>query len=418
VPSPILQGVVKRDIDRERAALTPSQRLALEQADFSLVLGGPLYQFFRRSHLSGDTFELAARRVIALSLFAWLPLLLLSAITGGLWGGATAVPFLTDVEVHVRLLVAMPLLILAELVVHRRMRLVVRQFLDRKLIPEDARPRFDDAIAALMRLRNSTAIELLLIALVYGVGVFGIWRVYAVLDQTAWITVPAVGSSGLSLAGMWYTFVSVPLFQFMLLRWYFRLFVWGRFLWQVSRIEMNLVPTHPDRVGGLGFLSSTAFAFVPLALAHGAVLSGMIAQRILHVGTSLMEFKVEIAVVVVFVQCLVFVPLLLLAPQLAQAKRNGIREYGTLAQRYVREFDAKWLRGGAPPTEGLIGSADLQSLADLGNSFEVVRTMRAALVTRDAIVQLGIATIIPLAPLLLTVMPLEELVKKLFGILF
>jgi len=418
VPSPILQGVVKRDIDRERAALTPSQRLALEQADFSLVLGGPLYQFFRRSHLSGDTFELAARRVIALSLFAWLPLLLLSAITGGLWGGATAVPFLTDVEVHVRLLVAMPLLILAELVVHRRMRLVVRQFLDRKLIPEDARPRFDDAIAALMRLRNSTAIELLLIALVYGVGVFGIWRVYAVLDQTAWNTVPAVGSSGLSLAGMWYTFVSVPLFQFMLLRWYFRLFVWGRFLWQVSRIEMNLVPTHPDRVGGLGFLSSTAFAFVPLALAHGAVLSGMIAQRILHVGTSLMEFKVEIAVVVVFVQCLVFVPLLLLAPQLAQAKRNGIREYGTLAQRYVREFDAKWLRGGAPPTEGLIGSADLQSLADLGNSFEVVRTMRAALVTRDAIVQLGIATIIPLAPLLLTVMPLEELVKKLFGILF
>jgi len=418
VPSPILQGVVKRDIDRERAALTPSQRLALEQADFSLVLGGPLYQFFRRSHLSGDTFELAARRVIALSLFAWLPLLLLSAITGGLWGGATAVPFLTDVEVHVRLLVAMPLLILAELVVHRRMRLVVRQFLDRKLIPEDARPRFDDAIAALMRLRNSTAIELLLIALVYGVGVFGIWRVYAVLDQTAWITVPAVGSSGLSLAGMWYTFVSVPLFQFMLLRWYFRLFVWGRFLWQVSRIEMNLVPTHPDRVGGLGFLSSTAFAFVPLALAHGAVLSGMIAQRILHVGTSLMEFKVEIAVVVVFVQCLVFVPLLLLAPQLAQAKRNGIREYGTLAQRYVREFDAKWLRGGAPPTEGLIGSADLQSLADLGNSFEVVRTMRAALVTRDAIVQLGIATIIPLAPLLLTIMPLEELVKKLFGILF
>ena len=418
MPSPILQGVVKRDIDRERAALTPSQRLALEQADFSLVLGGPLYQFFRRSHLSGDTFELAARRVIALSLFAWLPLLLLSAITGGLWGGATAVPFLTDVEVHVRLLVAMPLLILAELVVHRRMRLVVRQFLDRKLIPEDARPRFDDAIAALMRLRNSTAIELLLIALVYGVGVFGIWRVYAVLDQTAWITVPAVGSSGLSLAGMWYTFVSVPLFQFMLLRWYFRLFVWGRFLWQVSRIEMNLVPTHPDRVGGLGFLSSTAFAFVPLALAHGAVLSGMIAQRILHVGTSLMEFKVEIAVVVVFVQCLVFVPLLLLAPQLAQAKRNGIREYGTLAQRYVREFDAKWLRGGAPPTEGLIGSADLQSLADLGNSFEVVRTMRAALVTRDAIVQLGIATIIPLAPLLLTIMPLEELVKKLFGILF
>jgi hypothetical protein len=84
----------------------------------------------------------------------------------------------------------------------------------------------------------------------------------------------------------------------------------------------------------------------------------------------------------------------------------------------VREFDTKWLRGGAPPAEGLIGNADLQSLADLGNSFEIVRTMRAALVTRDAVLQLGIATLVPLAPLLLTIMPLEELLKKLFGILF
>jgi hypothetical protein len=72
--------------------------------------------------------------------------------------------------------------------------------------------------------------------------------------------------------------------------------------------------------------------------------------------------------------------------------------------------------------EGLIGSADLQSLADLGNSFKVVRTMRAALMTRDAIVQVAVAvavaTLLPLAPLLLTIMPLEELLKKLFGMLF
>ena len=409
---------VKEDIDRQRGALTPSQRLTLEQADFSLVLGGPVYQLFRRWHLSDEAFELAARRIIIISLFAWVPLLLLSAIAGELWGGAAAVPFLTDVEVHVRFLVAMPLLIVAELVVHRRMRLVVRQFLDRRLIPDDAMQRFDEAIASVMRLRNSTFVELLLIAIVYGLGVFVIWRLYAVLDKTAWYTVPAVVGSRLSAAGMWYTFVSVPLFQFMLLRWYFRLFIWARFLWQVSRIDLSLLPTHPDRVGGLGFLSATAFAFVPLAVAHGAVLSGMIASRILHVGTPLTAFKVEIVVVVVFVQCLVFVPLLLFAPQLAQAKRNGIREYGTLAERYVREFDAKWLRGGAPPAEALIGSADLQSLADLGNSFEVVRTMRAALITRDAIIQLAAATLIPLAPLLLTIMPVEELLKKLFGILF
>ena len=386
--------------------------------DFSLVLGGPLFQFFRRTHLTGSALELVRRRIIVISLLAWLPLLLLSALNGQLLGGAVALPFLLDVEVHVRFLVAMPLLIAAELVVHQRMRLVVTRFLERNLIPESAKPRFEAAIASVFRLRNSVLAEALLILFVYGVGVFIFRRLYGVLDTTSWETVPAVMGSRLSLAGMWYEYVSVPLFQFLLLRWYFRLFIWARFLWQVSRLDLSLVPTHPDRVGGLGFLSGTAAAFVPLAAAHGAVLSGMIANRLFFLGATLLAFKVEIAVMVVFVQFLVFAPLFLFTGQLARAKRRGLGEYGTLAERYVREFDTKWLRGGAAADEPLVGSADIQSLADLGNSYEVVRGMRVAPISRDAILQLAVATLVPVAPLLLTMMPLEELVRKLFGILF
>ena len=106
------------------------------------------------------------------------------------------------------------------------------------------------------------------------------------------------------------------------------------------------------------------------------------------------------------------------APQLAQTKRTGNREYGALAQRYVREFDTKWLRGGAPAEEALVGSGDIQSLADLSNSFEVVRTMRIAPFTKETIIILAAATVAPMAPLLLTIMPLEDLLKKLLGILF
>jgi hypothetical protein len=230
--------------------------------------------------------------------------------------------------------------------------------------------------------------------------------------------VPTNTGSSLSLAGIWYGYVSLPIFQFLMLRWYFRLFIWARFLWQVSRIDLSLAPLHPDRVGGLGFLSQTAYAFMPLAVAHGALLSAMIANRVLHLGAALTEFKVEIALVVIFMQCLVFAPLFLFAAQLAEAKRTGLREYGTLAERYVREFDAKWLRSGAPPDEPLVGSADIQSLADLGNSFEVVRGMRLALFTKDAVLQLAAATLVPMVPLLLTMMSLEELLRKLFGIVF
>jgi hypothetical protein len=386
--------------------------------DFSLVLGGPLYQLLRRSHLSGDALELVHQRIIIISLFDWLPLLLLSALEGRTLGGSAAVPFLLDVEVHVRFLVALPLLIIAELVVHERMRFVVRQFLDRNLIPESALTRFDDAIVSALRLRNSMLAEALLIAFVYIVGVLIVWRHYTALATATWYAVPTGAGLQLSLSGVWYGYVSVPIFQFLMYRWYFRLFIWMRFLWQVSRIGFSLVPTHPDRVGGLGFLANTVYAFTPLAVAHGVLLAGWIANRIFYLGAALPDFKIEIAVLVVFLLGMVLGPLLVFAPQLAQAKRTGNREYGTLAQRYVREFDAKWLRGGAPGDESLLGSGDIQSLADLSNSFEVIRTMQIAPITRDAIIRLAAATLVPIAPLLLTMMPLEELLKTLFGVLF
>jgi len=386
--------------------------------EFSLVLGGPLFQLLRRAHLADDALMMVRRRVVVIALLAWLPLLVLAVAEGHLLGGSVAVPFLADVEVHVRFLVAMPLLIIAELVVHRRMRPVVQQFLERNLVPENALARFEAAVGAAFRLRNSVLAELLLIAIVYGVGILVVWRQYMALDAATWYASPAIDGPQLSLAGMWFGYLSLPVFQFLLLRWYFRLFIWMRFLWQVSRIDLSLVPTHPDRTGGLGFLAVTAYAFMPLLVAHGALLAGNLANRIFYLGAALPDFKFEILLLVVFMLCMVLGPLLVFAPQLAQAKRMGNREYGTLAQRYVREFDAKWLRGGAPPDEPLVGSGDIQSLADLGNSLEVVRGMRIAPVTKDAILRLGAATLAPLVPLALTMMPLEDLLKKLFGILF
>jgi hypothetical protein len=81
-----------------------------------------------------------------IALLAWLPLLLFSALERQALGGSAALPFLLDVDVHVRFLVALPLLIVAELAVHRRMRFVVTQFLERQLIPESAMTPFEGAI--------------------------------------------------------------------------------------------------------------------------------------------------------------------------------------------------------------------------------------------------------------------------------
>ena len=388
------------------------------QQDFSLVLGGPFFQLLRRAHLSDDTLKLVRQRIIIISLLAWLPLLVLSTLEGQALRGSTTVPFLLDLEVHIRFLMTMPLLIAAELVVHRRLSPIVKVFLERKLIPESEMTRFNAAISSAFRLRNSVLVEVLLIAIVYVVGILIVWRQYITLDTATWYATRSAGRTQLSLAGMWYGYVSLPIFQFLLCRWYLRIIIWARFLWQVSRIELSLIPTHPDRLGGLGFLSNTVYAFTILAIAHGMLLAGTLADRIFFVGARLSEYKMPIAVMVLFVLCLVLAPLMVFAPQLAKTKRIGLREYGTLAERYVREFDRKWLRGEAPADEPLVGSGDIQSLADLGNSYEVVRTIRILPVTKETILQVVFATIAPIVPLALTMMPLEELLKTLAGVLF
>lgn len=396
-----------------------SEASTLKEADeFSLVLGGPLYQLWRRTFLAGDTLELLRRRIIVIALFGWLPLLVLSVVEGHAWGSGVTMPFLYDVEVHVRFLIALPLLVVAELVVHQRMRPMIRQFVERRLIADAARAKFDTMLASALRLRNSVVAEVGLIAFVYVVGVMIIWRTHFAVDVSSWYGTTAEGRWQPSLAGWWFGCVSLPLFQFILLRWYFRLFIWARFLWHVSRIGLQLLPTHPDRCGGLGFLAGVCPAFAPVLLAQGALLAGTIADKIFFAGATLPQFKVEIVALVSVMLFAVLGPLLVFIPVLSHAKRVGLREYGSLAQRYVRDFDEKWLRGGAPAEEALVGSADIQSLADLGNSFEVVRGMRSVPFTKEAVFQLAVLTLLPLLPLTLTMISLEQLLETVLKVVF
>ncbi|MDD5266616.1 MAG: hypothetical protein PHO08_05745 [Methylococcales bacterium] len=383
--------------------------------DFSLVLGGPLFQLLIRTRLTTNTMNLVKRRVIVISLLTWLPLLVLSVLSGQALGGAIKVPFFYDVDVHVRFLVALPLLLVAELVVHQRIRLIVKQFVERGIVPPQVHPQFEALIVSAMRLRNSVVIEVLLIILVLTVGHY-LW-LSQTLESATWYAAIVDGHRHSSPAGYWYAYVSIPVFQFLLLRWYFRIIIWARFLWQVSRLDLHLVPTHPDRAAGLGFLGGSAAAFMPLLLAQGALLAGNIANHIFYAGETLLYFKPEIAVFTIFSLLLVLGPLCVFAPRLAQAKRQGLLEYGALASRYVEGFDQKWLRGGAPLDEQLVGTGDIQSLNDLAGSFEVVYSMRPFPFGKTVVLQTAIAALLPVLPLALTMISLEDIVKRLLGIL-
>jgi hypothetical protein len=153
---------------------------------------------------------------------------------------------------------------------------VVSLFVDRGLISDSRRAEFEAALGSAKRLRNSVWAELAIIAFVYLVGVGLIWRTQLALDVASWQGATLDGRWRPTMAGWWLGVVSLPLFQFLLLR-------------GISRCLSGLdscggvaarpaaVPTHPDRCGGLNFLASIVYAFTPLLLAQGVVLAGMIA---------------------------------------------------------------------------------------------------------------------------------------------
>src|SRR6201982_1376275 len=386
-----------------------------QQHDFSLVLGGPTFQLLRRTHLEGDHLELLRRRIVIITLFVWLPLLMLSVFASPA-GGAGRLSFLRDVEVHARFLIALPVLIGAELLVHLRIRPVVRRFVERRIVKPQDLPRFDTAIASAVRLRNSIPVEFGLLLFVYTFGLW-VWNSRVGLNTSTWYA-NSGGRWNLTNAGFWYVFVSIPIVQFILLRWYLRLFIWFRFLWQVSRMDLHLIPTHPDRCAGLAFLGKSSYAFGPVLFAQGAILAGLLAGRVLYRGESLMSFKLQIAGFIAFFVLALLVPLLMFTPRMAQARRKGLADYGLLAQRYVEAFEQKWALPDPSTSEKPRGAADIQSLADLGDSYGLVRDMRPVPFGLDDVARLAAATAAPIVPLLLTIFSPEELLMRIIKVLF
>jgi hypothetical protein len=316
----------------------------------------------------------------------------------------------------VRFLLALPILIGAELIVHSRLQSVLRNFVQRGLVIAEDLSKFSAAAEAAMRTRNSLWLEFALLVFTYTAGHW-IWLHQGALRATTWYAFPDGTGIHLTIAGYWYAFVSIPIFQFILLRWYMRFMIWFFFLWRVSGLNLRLLPAHPDGAGGIGFLGKTSYAFAPLVFAQGVLMSGWIASRIFHRGESLMSFKVSVVAFIGFLVLVILGPLAVFTPQLARAKRRGLSEYGMLATTYVTDFDEKWVRGGAKGEE-ILGTNDIQSLADLANSYAVIGAMRLVPFSLNDTSRLAVAAALPILPLLLTIMPLDEVVTRLLKVIF
>jgi hypothetical protein len=279
------------------------------------------------------------------------------------------------------------------------------------------RAEFEAVLIAARKWLESNWIGLALMVAAYAIAFTNLWRHTGMMATGTWYGAIENGKFVETWAGWWLALVSLPVFQFFLLRWYVRLLTWWRMLAEISRMDLNLQPLHSDRVGGLGFLDDVTLAFAPFLLAQGAVAAGRVAERIVFGGAQLLSFKFELAAVILVLVLLVLGPLLMFGTRLASAKRQTLQDFGDLAMRYARDFNRKWLDGGGQTDEAELGTGDIQSLADLGTSFGNVQDMQLVPVQLRTALALAAAIALPMVPLLFTMFSPAELLERVVQLL-
>jgi hypothetical protein len=380
--------------------------------NFSIVLGGPLYDFLLRRGFVHLVLPNVARRIALLVALTWLPLLLLSFKDGLAFGNQVRIPFLYDFSTYGRFLLGLPLLLIAEIVIDPTIRQAVAEFVHAGVVSGQELPAFENVLKRTQRLRDSWIPETVTLVLAF-FPVFLFDHAWIVGAISSWHTT----SGGLTTAGFWYAVFSTPILRFLIYRWIFRYFIWALLLWRISQLRLILPPTHPDHAAGLSFLGLAQKRFGILFCALGCMFAGRMTNNMIFGGTPLTSFKSLILGFIVLFVILGILPLLLLAPKLSKVRKAGLLEYGKLARSYTESFDRKWVHYVEPPTERLLGTGDIQSLADMGNSFSLVDAMRIAPITRRLILQLAIQTALPLLPVIVLGTPTPELVHAVIKML-
>jgi hypothetical protein len=377
---------------------------------FSLTEGGPGSAFMKRVRLiHPEMGSGSVRTALILMALMWVPLCVLCLAEGLAFGGVK-LPFFFDIAAHTRFLLAVPVLILADIPVGVRLRQVVRHFLDARLIDEKNLPKFEAIGLDTLRFRDARAAGIAVLILAY-VASYNAVSGFTLQSGSTWFK--AEPGHGLTLVGYWYALVALPIFQFLVFRWAYRMVVWSRFLWKVSKLDLLLTPTHPAAAGGLAFVGKGLIPFGVILFALSAVVSGAIATQILFGGGRLQDYQWSyLALFVIFL--VVFAgPMLIFVPKLIALKQRGLMEYGTLGSQYTQEFHRKWIENTEHGKEPILGTGDIQSLADLGNSFGIIRQMRIVPVELSDFIAMVLPGAIPALPLAATVMPVGEIIKDL-----
>lgn len=375
-------------------------------AEVSFVCGGPFYRAQRAVGLIRPNQWNLARRITFLIAVGWLPLLIITAVLNhqGL------VSLLRDYRVHARMLIAVPALLVGEILMESRLRAAIRQIHRAGLLDAPDLARVDDTIATLVRVRDSLLPEFTILLLLV---VHTATSYKGLVDATPWLSRASGAELHLTAAGWYAVLISGSIFQFL-----FGLMLWKWLLWaflafKLSRLNLKLVPTHPDQHGGLGFLGLTSAAFAPIAFSATAVIAATWRNEILFHGAHLTNFKL-LAIALVAITALVALgPLAFFVPRLAELRRKGVLEYGILGQLHGTEFHEKWILQRAGHEAEFLVARESGTLASFGRVYESIEKMNSFPADKGALYTLAAAVVIPALPTILAEVPFVVLLGGL-----
>ena len=378
--------------------------------DFSLVRGDLLFRLQRSVGLIPADGLGLMRRALFWALLGWLPVALWALYIDRALPGGFPEPMLAHYGIHARLLVAVPLLILAEGPASALVERMLRHLVESGIVPAAQRARFDAAIRSAVRMRDATLPWVAIAATV--IAIVTISEVVVHPHEVDWSQSGAAGQ-GPGFGGLWYLYVGRSIFLTLLLGWLWRIVLVAVLMWRVARLELSLVPTHPDRAAGLGFLERLPGVFAPLALAVGVVLASRWAHDAVYHGLSLPSLKVEMIGFVVLCVVIFALPLFAFHAPLKRAKKQALIDYSELVGRHGRLVHKRWIEGrevGQPP---ILEAPELGPVADTAAMYGAVRSMRTVPLGKNSVLPVALAAALPIIAVLALQIPVKALVLTL-----
>lgn len=375
---------------------------------FSPVENEAPLRWWRRLHLAGAGDLGAGRRAMLLAAIAWLPIAVWALATGRLLGG-TSEPLLVHYGIHVRCLIAIPLLIMAEEALHRNGRSIAQQFVTSGAVPLSLRPEFDAVLRDVARLRDAS------LPWVFAVGVAIAWAIAdppaTHVDEVKWAVEPD-GAIGFGV--IWFAYVVRPLLAALLLGWLWRLFLVTWWMWRIARLPLALVPTHPDRTGGIGFIKKLPRGFTLATLALSAMMASRWAHEIVYHGALLTSFQMPVIAYVVLWSFALMLPLFALTPALYVARKRALPAYAALVGEQAQLIQRRWIERKPVDDPTLLEAEGIGVAADAATLYESVQNMQLVPIGKRTLTTILVPMVIPFLVLPLLRFPIDAILAALF----